>query len=93
MILILILKQKHFFTTYLKVRFATISKLNGTENNEVIYTFNEDKELNCIKVEVKDSGIGIGVFLVKSLVDAIGGKVEVESEVNNSSKFTIMLSF
>lgn len=72
MILILILKQKHFFTTSLKVRFATISKLNGTKSNEVIYTFNEDKELNCIKVEVKDSGIGIGVFLVKSLVDAIG---------------------
>ncbi|MHC1681604.1 MAG: ATP-binding protein [Clostridiaceae bacterium] len=89
------------------------------DQGEISVILSEAKELNCIKIEVKDSGIGIpkdkqnlvferfgqvdsnlskqaegtgiGLSLVKSLVDALGGSVELESKVNNGSKFTIFL--
>ncbi|MDB5272221.1 MAG: hypothetical protein JWO58_588 [Chitinophagaceae bacterium] len=32
---------------------------------------------------------GIGLFITKNQVDAMGGKIEVESEVNKSSTFII----
>lgn len=36
-------------------------------------------------------GSGMGLHLVKSQVDALGGKIEVESELNKGTKFTIEL--
>ncbi len=36
-------------------------------------------------------GKGIGLFLVRTQVEALGGKIEVDSQENNGSTFTIML--
>lgn len=36
-------------------------------------------------------GIGLGLFLVRGLIEQIGGRVEVHSEVNHGSTFTIYL--
>jgi signal transduction histidine kinase len=38
-------------------------------------------------------GTGLGLPLVKKLVEANGGKIEVESQVNAGSTFTMLLPF
>jgi signal transduction histidine kinase len=38
-------------------------------------------------------GTGLGLSLVKTLIEAIGGKIEVESQVNAGSTFTLLLPF
>ena len=43
--------------------------------------------------ESKVVGAGLGLPIVKSLVDMMNGKIEVESKLNEGTKFTIYLSF
>lgn len=40
----------------------------------------------------KKKGIGIGLFLVKAIVDGHNGKIEVESELGKGSTFTVTLA-
>lgn len=42
---------------------------------------------------VSEGGLGIGLTIVKELVDAHGGKIEVESTHGKGSKFRLMLPF
>jgi len=39
-----------------------------------------------------DSGHGMGLYITKQQIEAIGGKVEVESEVNRGTKFKVYLN-
>jgi len=39
-----------------------------------------------------DSGHGMGLYITKQQIEAIGGRVEVESEVNKGTKFKIYLN-
>jgi putative PEP-CTERM system histidine kinase len=39
----------------------------------------------------KESGFGVGAFEARSLVAAMGGRIEVESRVGEGSRFTILL--
>jgi signal transduction histidine kinase len=36
-------------------------------------------------------GSGIGLYIVKSIVEALGGKISVESQQNNGTIFTVTL--
>jgi len=36
-------------------------------------------------------GSGIGLYIVKSIVDELGGRISVESEVNHGTRFTVKL--
>ena len=39
-----------------------------------------------------DSGHGMGLYITKQQIEAIGGRVEVESEVNKGTKFKVYLN-
>ena len=43
--------------------------------------------------ESKIAGVGLGLPIVKSLVDMMDGRIEVESKLNAGTKFSIFLSF
>jgi signal transduction histidine kinase len=36
-------------------------------------------------------GSGIGLYIVKSIIDELGGSISVESEINHGTKFTVRL--
>jgi signal transduction histidine kinase len=40
----------------------------------------------------KDSGFGIGLFVVKKIIDDHGGRIEVQSQVNQGTEFKIYLN-
>ena len=41
----------------------------------------------------KARGIGLGLTVVKNLIEANGGRIEVESESGKSTTFTVTLPF
>lgn len=46
----------------------------------------------CPDITRKD-GVGLGLTICKSLVNSLGGDIEVESQVNKGSKFSFILDF
>ena len=44
-------------------------------------------------VNKKAGGTGLGLYIVKKLVDLLGGKISVESELSKGTSFTVKLTF
>ncbi|MEI6064338.1 MAG: ATP-binding protein, partial [Pseudanabaena sp. ELA748] len=53
--------------------------------NDLFLPFLRAENVGSIK------GLGMGLYIVKQSVEAHGGKVTVESEVNVGTKFTVLL--
>ncbi len=60
----------------------------GIPKHELPMLFGEFRRL---KGSAKVEGTGLGLFIVKTIVEAHGGTVEAESEVNQGSTFTVRL--
>ncbi|MBI2087336.1 MAG: HAMP domain-containing histidine kinase [Deltaproteobacteria bacterium] len=60
----------------------------GIPKHELPMLFGEFRRL---KGSGKVEGTGLGLFIVKTIVEAHGGTVEAESEVNQGSTFTVRL--
>ena len=55
----------------------------------------EDHQLNKLFdpfFTTKDSGFGIGLFVVKKIIDDHGGRIEVQSTVNQGTEFKVYLN-
>lgn len=78
------------------VHFTFIVKDTGIglseEDGKLI--FNEFEQINTIESEVVNStGTGLGLTIIKSLVENQGGRIYVKSKVNEGSAFTVYLTF
>lgn len=62
----------------------------GISKNDIDNLFTSFKRLEEDKNRVFE-GTGLGLAITKKLIDAMGGKIEVESEVGVGSKFTIII--
>ena len=78
------------------IHFTFIVKDTGIglseENSKII--FNEFEQVNAQETEVVNStGAGLGLTIIKSLVENQGGRIYVKSKVNEGSAFTVYLTF
>jgi signal transduction histidine kinase len=51
----------------------------------------ENKQDGTVTVSVRESGIGLGLMVVKNLTQVNGGRAEVQSEVDKGSVFSVTL--
>ena len=76
-------------------------RLSGEQRNSAVAIIIEDSGCGIAGEELPriferfyrgpQGGMGIGLAIVKELVDAHGGRVEVESRVGEGSRFTVLL--
>jgi two-component system phosphate regulon sensor histidine kinase PhoR len=63
----------------------------GIEKQYLEKVFNKFYQVNPVQPGTKNSGYGIGLSIVKSLVEAHNGKIEVKSQINKGTTFYIYL--
>ena len=66
----------------------------GFTGEEAGYIFNEFEQIESPKKNtLNEAGAGLGLTIVKSLVENQGGRIYVKSEVGTGSSFTVYLQF
>ncbi len=69
------------------VELAIVDRGRGIPVEEIPKLF--DRFYQGQRARERKTGLGLGLFITRSLVDAHGGRIEVESEVGKGSKFRI----
>ena len=65
---------------------------SGIPENEIPYIFETFRQVENTTTR-QHGGFGLGLSIVKQLVELLNGKIDVKSNLNNGSTFTITLPF
>ncbi len=63
----------------------------GIPKDEISKLFNKFEQVKATKEKAKGHGTGLGLAIVKQIVEGLGGKIGVESELNKGTTFYFML--
>ncbi|MDB4335118.1 HAMP domain-containing histidine kinase [bacterium] len=82
--------QKYPFVHDQYFRFQIEDQGIGIMNNQIPLIFNRFRALDQ-KYISDESGVGLGLFITKSLINIMGGEIWVESEVSVGTRFSFIL--
>ena len=88
----LLIQEISFENNKVKYHFIIIDNGIGMKEDFLPHIF-EEFTREKTSTESKVPGVGLGLPIVKSLIDMMNGTIQVESKLNKGTKFTVELSF
>ncbi len=88
----LLIQEISFENNKVKYHFIIIDNGIGMKEDFLPHIF-EEFAREKTSTESKVPGVGLGLPIVKSLIDMMNGTIQVESKSNKGTKFTVELSF
>ena len=88
----LLVQEISFENNKVKYHFIIIDNGIGMKEDFLPHIF-EEFAREKTSTESKVPGVGLGLPIVKSLIDMMNGTIQVESKLNKGTKFTVELSF
>ena len=88
----LLIQEISFENNKVKYHFIIIDNGIGMKEDFLPHIFEEFARKKT-STESKVPGVGLGLPIVKSLIDMMNGTIQVESKSNKGTKFTVELSF
>ena len=88
----LLIQEISFENNKVKYHFIIIDNGIGMKEDFLPHIF-EEFAREKTSTESKVLGVGLGLPIVKSLIDMMNGTIQVESKLNKGTKFTVELSF
>ena len=88
----LLIQEISFENNKVKYHFIIIDNGIGMKEGFLPHIF-EEFAREKTSTESKVPGVGLGLPIVKSLIDMMNGTIQVESKLNKGTKFTVELSF
>lgn len=88
----LLIQEISFENNKVKYHFIIIDNGIGMKEDFLPHIF-EEFAREKTSTESKVPGVGLGLPIVKSLIDMMNGTIQVESKLNKGTKFTVELSF
>ena len=88
----LLIQEISFENNKVKYHFIIIDNGIGMKEDFLPHIF-EEFAREKTSTERKVPGVGLGLPIVKSLIDMMNGTIQVESKLNKGTKFTVELSF
>lgn len=88
----LLIQKISFENNKVKYHFIIIDNGIGMKEDFLPHIF-EEFAREKTSTESKVPGVGLGLPIVKSLIDMMNGTIQVESKLNKGTKFTVELSF
>ncbi len=88
----LLIQEISFENNKVKYHFIIIDNGIGMKEDFLPHIF-EEFAREKTNTESKVPGVGLGLPIVKSLIDMMNGTIQVESKLNKGTKFTVELSF